>query len=51
MGYKNENIKHRAGISIPSKGYECPHCKGKIKTKATLVICPSCKKVVDGGDL
>lgn len=52
MGYKDENTKHRVGISAPQKGYTCPKCgDDKIKTKATFVICPSCKKTVEGKDL
>jgi uncharacterized Zn finger protein (UPF0148 family) len=52
MGYKDENTKHRVGISAPQKGYTCPKCgEDKIKTKATFVVCPSCKKTVEGKDL
>ena len=52
MGYRDENVKHRQGVSMPTKGYICPKCKDdKIKTKASLVVCPSCKKVVEGKDL
>ena len=51
MGYKDENIKHRQGIALPSKTYTCPHCGGTIRKKAFMVVCPSCKKVVKGADL
>jgi len=49
MGYKDENTKHRVGVLTPKKGFKCPKCgDDKIKVKATLVVCPSCKKIVDG---
>lgn len=52
MGYKDENIKHRVGFTETKKGFICPKCGGdKIKTKATFVACPSCKKVIEGKDL
>ena len=46
MGYKDENTKHRVGITIPKKGYTCPFCKGNIPVKASFVICNHCNKVV-----
>jgi predicted RNA-binding Zn-ribbon protein involved in translation (DUF1610 family) len=52
MGYKDENIKHRVGVLTPKKGFKCPKCgDDKIYTKASLVVCPSCKKIVEGKDL
>lgn len=51
MGYKDENIKHRLGISLPFSGYSCPNCGEKIKVKATFVTCSKCKSVIDGDEL
>ena len=51
MGYKDENTKHRVGISMPSKGYKCPYCNENIPVKASFIICTKCKKVIDGNKL
>lgn len=46
MVYNDENPKHRLGITMPTEGYKCPNCGGKIPIKASLIVCENCKKVV-----
>lgn len=52
MGYKDENIKHRQGITDKPK-YQCPECKKplSIPKKTFMVICGSCKKTVLGENI
>lgn len=53
MGYRDENIRHKLGPAVAAnKKFVCPKCKERcIVTKATFIICSSCKKVVEGKDV
>jgi ribosomal protein L37AE/L43A len=52
MGYKNENLKHRMGISGKPK-YQCPHCKKALQINKVpfMLICSSCNKTCMGVDI
>jgi len=52
MGYKDENIKHRQGISGEPK-YKCPHCKKGLSINKIpfMMICSRCKKSFKGSDI
>jgi ribosomal protein L37AE/L43A len=51
MGYKNENIKHKAGFS--SFTHKCPECGHKMKwVKVPFIVqCGKCSEVTKGDDL
>lgn len=52
MGYKDENLKHRQGISAEPK-YRCPECDNPLSLNKIpfLVICGKCKKTIKGDDI
>ena len=52
MGYKDENIKHRQGITETPK-YKCPHCGHalSIPKKVFMIICGKCNAKILGEEL